>query len=295
MIEFHPVTRNIGAEVEGIDLSKPTDPEQIQTIRDGLLEHQVLFFRDQHISDGEHQAFAEQFGTVNQPAMNTSGSAIHVLDQTDPKGEGGDQWHSDNTFQPVPPMGSLLRAVILPEVGGDTLWANMYLAYESLAPWLQRLADELYAEHDLTMSISKANDKGHAFDLRAMQEKNPPSIHPVVRVHPETGRKALYVNRSSVTRLVGLSNRENEALLPLLFDAVRDPQFQVRLKWRVGTLAFWDNRPTQHYAVADYTQRRKMHRVTINAPAEIDNGVPKGVNGVTGADAPEEAAAARYL
>jgi Probable taurine catabolism dioxygenase len=117
----------------------------------------------------------------------------------------------------------------------------------------------------------------------------------VVRVHPETGRKALYVNRSSVTRLIGLSRRENEALLPLLFDAVRDPQFQVRLGWRVGTLAFWDNRPTQHYAVADYTQRRKMHRVTVNAPAEVDNGIPQGPGGVTGDDAPAEAAAARYL
>jgi taurine dioxygenase len=195
----------------------------------------------------------------------------------------------------VPPMGSLLRAVMLPDVGGDTLWANMYLAYESLAPWLRRLADDLYAEHDLTMSVSKAIDKGHRLDLRAMQEKNPSSIHPVVRVHPETGRKALYVNRSSVTRLIGLSRRENEAILPLLFDVVRDPRFQVRLKWRVGTLAFWDNRPSQHYAVADYTQRRKMHRVTINAPTDIDDGVPKGPNGVTGGNAPAESNAARYL
>ena len=144
------------------------------------------------------------------------------------------------------------------------------------------------------MSVSKAIVKGHRMDLRAMQEKNPPVVHPVVRVHPETGRKALFVNRSSVTRLVGLSNRENEAVLPLLYDTVRSPEFQVRLNWRVGTLAFWDNRPTQHYAVADYTQRRKMHRVTINAPADIDDGVPKGPGG-TGADAPAESAAARFL
>ncbi|WP_083983975.1 TauD/TfdA dioxygenase family protein [Actinomadura hibisca] len=295
MIEFHPMTRNIGAEVSGVDLGKPLDEEQAQILRTGLLDHMVLFFRDQEITDEQHVAFAKQFGTANLPPMDTSGSAVHVLDQTDPKGEGGDQWHSDNTFMKVPPMGSLLRAVILPEVGGDTLWANMYMAYDSLAPWLQKLCDELYAEHDLTMSVSKAIDKGHRMDLRELQEKNPPSLHPVVRIHPETGRKALYVNRSSVTRLIGLSRRENEALLPLLFDAVRDPQFQVRLKWRVGTLAFWDNRPTQHYAVADYTQRRKMHRVTINCPEGIDDGVPKGVNGVTGADSPAEAAAARYL
>ncbi|MFD0854576.1 TauD/TfdA dioxygenase family protein, partial [Actinomadura adrarensis] len=235
MIEFHPMTRNIGAEVTGVDLAKPLDPEQVQRIRDGLLTHMVLFFRDQHITDEEHVAFAKQFGTANLPPMDTSGSAVHVLDQTDPKGEGGDSWHSDNTFMRTPPMGSLLRAVILPEVGGDTLWANMNMAYDSLAPWLRRLCDELYAEHDLTMSVTKAIVKGHRMDLRDMQEKNPPVVHPVVRVHPETGRKALYVNRSSVTRLIGLSRRENEALLPLLFDAVRDPQFQVRLNWRVGT------------------------------------------------------------
>jgi taurine dioxygenase len=295
VIEFKPMTRHIGAEVTGMDLTKPLDEEQVATVRQGLLDHLVLFFRDQNITDDEHLAFARNFGTLNLPPMDTSGTAIHVLDQTDPKGEGGDQWHSDNTFMKTPPMGSLLRAVILPEVGGDTLWANMYLAYESLAPSIQRLCDELYAEHDLTMSVTKAIDKGHRMDLRAMQEKNPPAVHPVVRIHPETGRKALYVNRSSVTRLVGLSRRENESLLPLLFDAVRDPQFQVRLNWRVGTLSFWDNRPTQHYAVADYTRRRKMHRVTINAPGEIDNGVPKGPDGVSGDDAPAEKAAARYL
>lgn len=295
MIEFQPVTRNIGAEVTGVDLSKPLDEEQVATLRQGLLDHLVLFFRDQHITDDEHAAFAKQFGTANLPPMDTSGSPIHVLDQTDPKGEGGDQWHSDNTFMKTPPMGSLLRAVLLPDVGGDTNWANMYLVYESLHPSIQRLCDELYAEHDLTMSVTKAIEKGHRLDLRAMQEKNPPSVHPVVRIHPETGRKALFVNRSSVTRLIGLSRRENEALLPLLFDAVRDPVFQVRLHWGVGTLAFWDNRPTQHYAVPDYTQRRKMHRVTINAPAQIDDGVPKGPDGVTGADAPAENAAARYL
>lgn len=294
-IEFHKVTRNIGAEVTGVDLTRPIDEEQAEILHQGLLENLVLFFRDQHITDEQHQAFAENFGILDIPKMNLHGGAIHVLDQTDPKGEGGDQWHSDNTFMKVPPMGSLLRAVILPDVGGDTNWANMYMVYESLAPWLQRLCDELYAEHDLTMSITKAVDKGHKFDLREMQEKNPPQIHPVVRIHPETGRKALYVNRSSVTRLIGLSRRENEALLPLLFDAVRDPQFQVRLKWRVGTMAFWDNRPTQHYAVADYTQRRKMHRVTVTAFPKYDDGIPTGPNGVTGADAPAEAAAARYL
>lgn len=276
MIEFQPMTRNIGAEVTGVDLSEPLHDEQVAEIRQGLLDHLVLFFRDQHITDEQHLAFAERFGTINEPPMKHTDTAMHVLDQKEPKGEGGDSWHSDNTFMPVPPMGSLLRAVILPDVGGDTLWANMYLAYESLPKSIQRLADDLVAEHTLTMSVTKAIAKGHPLDLREMQEKWPPVRHPVVRVHPETGRKALYVNRSSTTHLVGLTDQENEAILPLLTDVVRDPVFQVRLKWRVGTLAFWDNRPSQHYAVPDYTQRRKMHRVTINAPAEVDDGTPKG-------------------
>ena len=142
MIEFKPVTRHIGAEVTGVDLAKPLDEEQVATVRQGLLDHLVLFFRDQHVSDEEHVRFAKRFGTANLPPMDTSGSPVHVLDQTEPKGEGGDQWHSDNTFMKTPPMGSLLRAVMLPDVGGDTNWANMYLAYESLHPSIRRLCDE---------------------------------------------------------------------------------------------------------------------------------------------------------
>ncbi|GAA0850232.1 TauD/TfdA dioxygenase family protein [Streptosporangium amethystogenes subsp. fukuiense] len=272
MIEFKPVTRHIGAEVSGVDLRKPLSEGEVQEIRRGWLEYKVLFFRDQHISDEEHIHFAENFGSINHPAFKKDGgTAIHVLDQTDPKGEGGDEWHSDNTFEPVPPMGSLLRCVQLPSVGGDTLWANAQLAYETLSPPIQRLCDELTAIHDITASMKKAISKGHDFDLEQVQAKWPPIERPVVRTHAETGRKALFVNRSSTTRLVGLSDRENEALLPYLIDHIRSPEYQVRLNWRPGTLAFWDNRSTQHYAVADYTERRRMHRVTINAfPEHLD-------------------------
>jgi taurine dioxygenase len=272
MIEFRPVTRHIGAEVSGVDLRKPLSDEQAQTIREGWLRHKVLFFRDQHITDDEHIAFAQNFGTINHPAFKKdSTSPIHVLNQTDPKGEGGDEWHSDNTFEPTPPMGSLLRCVQLPSVGGDTLWANAELAYETLSPPIQRLCEELTAIHDITASMKKAISKGHDFDLAEIQRKWPPIERPVIRVHAETGRKALFVNRASTTRLVQLNDRENEALLPYLIDHIRSPEFQVRLQWRPGTLAFWDNRGSQHYAVADYTERRRMHRVTINAfPEHVD-------------------------
>ncbi|GAA0377873.1 taurine dioxygenase [Acrocarpospora corrugata] len=272
MIEFIPMTRHIGAEVTGVDLRKPLSEEETRTVRQGWLAHKVLFFRDQEITDEEHIRFAEHFGTINHPAFKKdSGTPIHVLDQTSPKGEGADEWHSDNTFEPVPPMGSLLRCMILPSVGGDTMWANTYLAYETLSPSIQRLCDELTAIHDITGSMRKAISKGHDFDLAEIQRKWPPIERPVVRVHPETGRKALFVNRASTTRLAGLTDRENEVLLPLLVDHVRNPEYQVRLRWRVGTLAFWDNRSTQHYAVADYTERRRMHRVTVNAfPEHLD-------------------------
>jgi taurine dioxygenase len=264
MIEFHKVTANIGAEVTGIDLTKPLDEEQVQIVRQGLLDNYVLFFRDQHIDDAQHEAFAMNFGTLDIPKMNIDGGAIHVLDQTAPKGEGGDQWHSDNTFMKRPPTGSLLRAVILPEVGGDTNWANMYMVYDSLAPWLQRLCDELYAEHDLTMSISKAIDKGHRFDLRDMQDKNPPQIHPVVRVHPETGRKALYVNVAHTVRFKDMTEEESAPLLRFLFAHQTRPEFTCRFRWQVGSLAFWDNRCAQHNPINDYHgYRRAMHRVTL--------------------------------
>jgi taurine dioxygenase len=264
VIEFKPVTRHIGAEVTGVDLTKPLDEEQVATVRQGLLDHLVLFFRDQDITDDEHLAFAGRFGTLNHPPMDTSASAIHVLDQTDPKGEGGDQWHSDNTFMKTPPMGSLLRAVVLPEVGGDTLWANMYLAYESLAPSIQRLCDELYAEHDLTMSVTKAIEKGHRMDLRAMQEKNPPAIHPVVRVHPETGRKALYVNQGHTARFEGMTEDESAPLLNYLFQHVVRPEFTCRFTWQPGSIALWDNRCALHNPVNDYHgYRRVMHRITL--------------------------------
>jgi taurine dioxygenase len=159
----------------------------------------------------------------------------------------------------------------MPSVGGDTMWANSVMAYATLSPPIQRLCDELTAIHDITGSMKKAIAKGHNYDLAAIQAKWPPIERPVVRVHAETGEKALFVNRASTVRLVGLSDRENEALLPYLVDHIRSPEFQVRLRWRVGTMAMWDNRGTQHYAIADYTERRVMHRVTINAfPEHVD-------------------------
>ncbi|MFW5416157.1 TauD/TfdA family dioxygenase [Nocardiopsis sp. CNT-189] len=272
-IEFSRATARVGAYVTGADLRKELSAEEVGTLYAGLLDHGVLFFRDQHITDEEHLRFALRFGTLSIPPMKIRkdtgdpvADAVHVLNQTSPKGEGGDNWHADNTFMPAPPLGSILRAVVLPPVGGDTLWASAYSAYEALSPPLRALAESLVGVHDITPGVTKAKAKGHPLDLERLQREWPPTEHPVVRVHPETGRKLLYVNRSSVTRLKGLTEWENEALLPLLCDQIRHPEFQVRLTWEPGTIAFWDNRAVQHYAVPDYTERREMHRVTVDFP-----------------------------
>jgi taurine dioxygenase len=270
-IRVKPLTAAIGAEISGVRLADELDDDTIAEIRQALLDHRVIFFRDQPLTDEQHLAFALRFGPMSVPPLATKYQdrpTVTVLDQVSPRGEGADEWHSDNTFMPNPPMGSILRAVQLPAVGGDTCFANMYAAYEALSPTLRAFVDGLRAVHDITKPMRKAIAAGHTqLDLTDMQERWPPIEHPVVVTHPETGRKALFVNRNSTTHLVGLSERENDVLLPFLLDHVRSPEFQCRFHWEPDSVAFWDNRCVQHYAVADYTERRVMHRVTIDGPA----------------------------
>ena len=269
-LEITPVTPAIGAEVSGVDLAELLDDATIAELRQALLDHLVIFLRGQDITDDQHLAFALRFGPLSVPPLATryqERPTVTVLDQVSPKGEGADEWHSDNTFMPKPPMGSILRAVQLPAVGGDTCFSNMYAAYEALSPAVRSLVDGLRAVHDITKPMRKALAAGHTtLDLSEMQERWPPIEHPVVVTHPETGRRGLFVNRNCTTRIVGLSERENDALLPFLLDHVRSPEFQCRFHWEVGSMAFWDNRCVQHYAVADYTERRVMHRVTVDGP-----------------------------
>jgi taurine dioxygenase len=269
-IEVTPLTAAIGAEVSGVDLRTTLDDQTVEALRAALLCHLVLFFRDQPLSDDEHLAFAQRFGPLSVPPLATKYQdrpTVTVLDQVSPKGEGADEWHSDNTFMDRPPMGSILRAVQLPSVGGDTCFASMYAAYEALSPPVRTLVDGLTAVHDVTKPMCKAIAAGHTnLALHEMQERWPPVRHPVVVTHPETGRKGLFVNRNSTTSIVGLSERENDALLPFLLDHARSPEFQCRFHWQPDSIAFWDNRCVQHYAVADYVERRVMRRVTIDGP-----------------------------
>jgi taurine dioxygenase len=266
-IELRPVSGAIGAEVSGVDLCEPLDDGTVADIRKALLDHQVLFFRNQPITPEQHVRFARAFGELHLPPVQTKHSPwpeLNVLDQVSPRGEGADNWHNDNTYVAEPPMGSILHAVKVPSVGGDTCFASMTAAYDALAAPVRRMLDELTAVHDVTKSLTKALTYGHLdTDIDAMRKKMPPVQHPVVRTHPETGRRALFVNPNSTVRIVDVSEAESNAILEFLYEHVKSPDFQCRFSWDESSVAFLDNRAAQHYAVPDYSERRVLHRVTI--------------------------------
>jgi len=268
-MDIEVVTAVIGAEVSGLELTAALDDVTIATLRDALNRHHVLFFRDQRMTPAHQLAFAERFGTVQLPLIDAPAgdvAGVTVLDQVGPKGQGTDRWHADSTFMACPPLGAILHAVQAPRVGGDTCFASMVAAYESLSPALRSFLDELEAVHstaivnrlmaDLTGIVHREGDDTE-------------TVHPVVRVHPESGRKVLFVNGNFTTRIVGLTEGESRVLLDLLFEHVRAPEHQVRFRWMEGSVAFWDNRAVQHFAVPDYDERRVMHRVLIAGDAPV--------------------------
>lgn len=262
-----PVTPTIGAEVRGVNLREPLDTATVAAIRRALLDHLVLFFRDQPMDVDEHMRFARYFGEIDMPPFVSAGAPrpeVTVLDQTEPKGQGADSWHADYTHRPEPPMGSILRAVQLPPSGGDTCFASMYAAYEDLSPPLREFVDGLQANNTLELMAERAKIRTPDAKLFDVGDGGYPSFtHPVVRVHPETGRKLLNVNANWTNRIVGLREAESTAILQFLLQHVRSPDYQCRFRWTPDAVAFWDNRAVQHFAVADYGERRVMQRVTI--------------------------------
>lgn len=264
MLDIRPLTPAIGAELSGVDLRSELDRPTIAAIRRAWLDHGVIFFRDQALEPEEQLRFARCFGEVQLPVFENRSTAtpgLTVVDQSDPKGSGTDVWHADSTFMKAPPMGAILRAVRVPDCGGDTLWADMAAAYDALEPDLRARLDGLSAEHSAArvMALVERLDNAYARDTRLA----PAVVHPVVRVHPETKRKLLFVSPNWVDRIVGLPAAESEALLRFLYEHVKQPEFQCRFRWRPDSIAFWDNRRTQHYAVPDYRERRIMHRVML--------------------------------
>ena len=267
-ISVKPLTPTIGAEIAGVDLRDDLDASTVEQIRDALHQHLVIFFRDQDISPDDHVRFSRAFGEINIPAFKPKASVsaeVAILDQINPRGEGADRWHTDNTYMAEPPMGSILRAVQLPSAGGDTCFASMYAAYDALSPRFQNTLDGLTAVHDITLTLQRPIDRGLVeADRGALQRAWPPVHHPVVCTHPATGRRCLYVNSNWTTSIDTLSEDESREMLQFLFNHVGSPQFQCRFRWSVNAVAFWDNRAVQHFAVADYHERRVMHRVTIS-------------------------------
>ncbi len=277
-VSVDSLTAAIGAEVRGVDLSAELDPETVAVLRQALLDHLVLFFRDQSMTTEEHIRFARYFGEIDLPLFRTTASPrpeVIVLDQVAPKGQGADSWHADNTYMPSPPMGSILRAVVLPPVGGDTCFASMYAAYEALSPAMQAVLDGLGAVHSLEQMVQRTKHVANA-RLRDSLEEWLPVVHPVVRVHPETGRRLLNVNANWTAAIDGFTPDESEALLGFLLGHLKNPEFQCRFHWSPGAVAFWDNRAVQHYAVADYTSRRVMERVTVAGDRPVGPGEMPG-------------------
>jgi len=264
-VKVQRLTSSIGAEVSGVDLGSDLDAPTVAALRTALLDHLVLFFRDQELEGDRHVRFAERFGPISVPTFTTGSSTrpeIIVLDQVGPKGEGADSWHADNTYMVEPPMASILRAVQLPAVGGDTCFASMYAAYDALSPAMRCFLDRLTAVHDINVMVERTKHLANA-GLRESAARWPPAVHPVVRVHPETGRRLLNVNRNWTVRIEQLTPAESDALLEFLYRHLASPDFQCRFHWTEGAVAFWDNRVVQHYAVPDYTERRVMERVTV--------------------------------
>jgi taurine dioxygenase len=269
-IEISPVTGTIGAEVRGVSPASDLDGSTVESIRTALLRHLVLIFRDVDLTPEQQVSFARRFGPIHPPPLPTKfGTApeINVLDQTSGKGN-ADRWHNDNTYMAEPPRGSVLHVVKVPGAGGDTAFANMYAAYDALSPAMRHLIDGLTAEHDITRSLRKAIDRGQtSLSLRATQERFPPVVHPVALTHPNTGRRALFVNPQSTTRIVELSDEESDMVLALLYEHVKSPEFHCRVRWDERTVVLVDNLCVQHCAVADYHERRVLHRVSIKGPA----------------------------
>lgn len=269
-LSITPLGTALGAQISGVDLAADLSPAQRDAIEQALLDHQVLFFRDQPLTPERQARFAAQFGDLHvhpiYPKVADTPQVL-ILDTAVTDVRDNAIWHTDVTFLPTPALGAVLAAKQVPAYGGDTLWASGIAAFEALSAPLRGLLDGLTATHDFTHSFPLERFGSTAEDLarwEATRRDHPPLSHPVVRTHPVSGRKALFVNEGFTTRINELAPSESEALLKLLFAHATRPEFTVRWRWQADDVAFWDNRVTQHYAVDDYRpQRRVMHRATI--------------------------------
>ncbi|MDG4858275.1 TauD/TfdA family dioxygenase [Streptomyces sp. T-3] len=262
--ELVPQGRLIGAEIRGVDLSRPLSPTLREELNRALLEWKVLFFRGARITSDQQRAFALNWGELETNPLLARGAADDVV-RFD-KGAGAtptfeNVWHADVTFRERPALGAVLQLREVPPVGGDTMWADMAAAYDNLTQEVKDRIDGARAVHDFIPGFARFYGPGQ---LAPFQDEFPPVAHPVVRRHPETGRRTLFVNTSFTTHIVGMDRAESDRLLGHLVRQAQVPEYQVRFRWQAGDVAFWDNRATQHYAVDDYfPHRRVAERVAI--------------------------------
>jgi taurine dioxygenase len=270
-IQVTRVTTAIGALVEGVDLSQELAQPQVDRLAELLAQHQVLFFRDQPLTPQQQVRFASRFGTLHvhpiYPVLPEL-PEILVLDTHKDFLPDNDNWHTDVTFSETPPMAGILAAKQMPSSGGDTLWSSCSAAYDGLSQPMRGFLDGLTAQHSVAKSFPPErwqNDPAFKERYERAVAKHPPVNHPVVRTHPVTGRKGLFVNGGFTTHINELRPAESRVLLDFLDAHAGRPEFTVRWRWKVGDLVFWDNRVTQHYAVADYLpERRVVYRATVN-------------------------------
>ena len=271
--------RNLAAEIRNVDLSQPLDDATFAVVHQAFLENEVLVFRDQDISSDNMMGFGRRFGPLSihpfSPTMADTPELIVLDNHRENPPRLTDIWHSDETFRDTPPLGTILRSTITPRVGGDTMFASMSAAYEGLDDRTQRFISGLEAEFDFKpFRTLFGNDEEGRRKLHELEDRWPQLSHPVVRVHPESGRKSIFVNRQFTIGIKGMKPSESGPLLEMLYGLANQPEYQYRLQWQRNTMVMWDNRVVLHYAIHDYyPQRRRMERVTITGdkPFGVDH------------------------
>jgi taurine dioxygenase len=268
-LQVHPIAGALGAEIAGVDLSEDLDDAAIAAIRSAWLDNLVVFFRRQTLAPEQFLAFARRFGEVIEypfiKGIEGFPEITPVIKLEHERVNFGGLWHTDTAYLEAPPMATMLIAREVPPVGGDTLFANMYLAYETLSPGMRRMLDGLVAVNSSAKAdVTKTREDRLRDGARTAASREYIAEHPVVRTHPETGRKALYVNGGHTVRFKDMTEDESAPLLRFLFAHQQRPEFTCRFRWEVGSIAFWDNRCAQHNPINDYHgYRRVMHRITL--------------------------------